>query len=195
MPRDVLGKPEKEKAARPHRIVEQRDDLRLGLRLQIDQQIAARDQVDARERWIANDAVVREDAHVAHLPRHAKAPCLGYKEAPEPFGRDILGQYRQIARRPREAQRGFIDVGGENLQPPNDPQLVHLLTQKDRNRVGLLAARATGHPDAKLIVHTLAFEELWNDQGFESVEGSGVTEEIGDTDQEVAKQGADLFRL
>ena len=38
-------------------------------------------------------------------------------------------------------------------------------------------------------------EELWNDQGPESAKGIGVAEEIGDADQQVAKQGADLTRF
>jgi hypothetical protein len=40
-------KPEEEIAARPQRIMEQWKDLSLKSRLQIDQQVAARDQIEA----------------------------------------------------------------------------------------------------------------------------------------------------
>ena len=63
--RDVFRKPEEQIAARPQRIMKQRKDLCLQAGLQVDQQVAARNQVEARERRIADHAVRGKDAHLA----------------------------------------------------------------------------------------------------------------------------------
>src|SRR5262245_11826688 len=58
---------QKQVAARPQRIMKQRNDLPLQTRLEVDQQVAARDQIETRKRRIANNAVIRKDAHIAQL--------------------------------------------------------------------------------------------------------------------------------
>src|SRR6202023_516542 len=61
-----------------------RDDLRLELTAEIDQEVAAGDQVDARERRIAHDAVCRKDAQIPQLFAHRVAHVVGRKEPLEP---------------------------------------------------------------------------------------------------------------
>ena len=61
----MFGDAEKKIATRPQRVMEQRNDPILQLGTKIDQEIAARNQVYARERRIADDAVGGEDAQLA----------------------------------------------------------------------------------------------------------------------------------
>lgn len=67
MPRHVLGIAEKQIAVGQQREVEQRDQAVLKLRVEVDQQVAARDEVKPRERRVLDDVVLGEDAHLAQL--------------------------------------------------------------------------------------------------------------------------------
>src|SRR4051794_22213965 len=70
----------------PQRIVEDRNDMVLRLGPEVDQQVAAGDQVDARERWVAQHAVRREDTEVTHLLGHDVAAAVGGEEPGAPLG-------------------------------------------------------------------------------------------------------------
>ena len=64
---DVLGNTKKKEATRPQGIMKNRHDLRLEVRIQVDQQIAAADQIDAGKWRVTDQAVQREDAQLANL--------------------------------------------------------------------------------------------------------------------------------
>ena len=66
------------------------DDSSLQIGLQIDQEVAATDQVHAREGRIAHEIVPREDDLLAQRLDHAIAAFFLDEETPQPFGRDIL---------------------------------------------------------------------------------------------------------
>jgi hypothetical protein len=71
VPGDGLRDAEEQEAARAQRVVEQRDHLLLQPPAEVDQQVAAGDEVEAGERRVADQAVRREDAQVAQLLRRA----------------------------------------------------------------------------------------------------------------------------
>ena len=64
--------------------------LLLQARLEIDQQIAATDEVHARERRVGDEILPREDHHLAQRLVDAVAAFLLDEEPPQAFRRDIL---------------------------------------------------------------------------------------------------------
>src|SRR5260221_1923178 len=68
---DRLRQAEEEEPVGPERVVEDRYKPGLQLRLEIDQQIAAGNQIEARERRIAENAFRKEGATVPHILSHA----------------------------------------------------------------------------------------------------------------------------
>src|SRR5437773_2145616 len=90
-----------------------------------------------------------------------------------PRKRSPLGR---IAPRARDAHRGFVDIGGEDLHFGRCLQPVHVLAQKDRERIGLLASGTADYPDAHLISRVLAVEQFWDDQGLEHAKGRIIAE-------------------
>src|SRR5438270_3389507 len=74
---DVLRGPEEQVATLPQGEVEHRNDLRLELAAQIDEEVAAGNQIDARERGVASDAVCREYAHLPQALVHHVAAVIG----------------------------------------------------------------------------------------------------------------------
>src|SRR5215475_8169746 len=67
MATQIFRAAEEQIAAWPQCVVKNRYELVLNVAVEIDQQVAAGNQIDARERRIADYAVRREDAEVADL--------------------------------------------------------------------------------------------------------------------------------
>src|SRR6266446_10069026 len=82
--------------------MQQRDDLLLKRRFEVNEQVAAGDQVEARKRRVADHAVRREDAHLAQILDQTIRTRFGDEEALEPVGRDPLDQVDRTARRARD---------------------------------------------------------------------------------------------
>lgn len=69
VPGDVLRCAEKQQSAGAQREMEDRDDAVLQVGVEVDQQIAARQQIDPRKRRVLDDVVRREDAQFAQRSR------------------------------------------------------------------------------------------------------------------------------
>ena len=189
---DALRRAEEQIAARAQRVVEGRDDLVLDVRPEIDQQVAAGDQVHPRERRIADDAVRREDAEVAH------APCVSTKLPPS------LLKKRCAALRRNAVEQGLGIAAGRATASAassmsvakiwtrgSGRQRVHVLAHQDADGEDLLAGRAARHPDPDRVVGGPRPRTACGmTDRLEHLEGIGVAEEIGDVDQQVAEQGA-----
>ena len=81
--------------------------LLLQARLEINQQIAATDEVHARERRVGDEILPREDHHLAQRLADAVAAFLLDEEPPQAFRRDILrrGSWRKARGGPCPAAR------------------------------------------------------------------------------------------
>ena len=175
--------------------MENRQHLPLRIGAEIDQQVAAGDQVHARKGRIAQHAMRRKHAKIAHLLGDDKAAALGGEETLAPLRRHVLKQRRGIAAGARRAESVFVDVGGENRHPRRRAQRVHMFAQQDGDRKNLFAGGAAGRPDPHRIGRAASLEQARNDFGFERVERFGVAEKTGHVDQQVAKQRRRLFGL
>ncbi len=185
-----LRAPEHQDPARPEGVVQDFDGAPLELGLEVDEEVAARDQIHPRERRISEQIVRREDAGVAELlDDRGRAALLG-EEAPEPL-RAHLARRRRVASEPGRRERRGVDVGGEDLEPRRDVRAVRLLQHQHGVGVRLLARRAGGHPEARA-ARRIAGEELREDGGLQQREHLRVAEELGDVDGEVVEQAADL---
>ncbi len=82
---DCLGSAEHQDAALAQRKVEQRDDLRLRLGIEINQEIAAGDEVDPRKGRVRKDILDGEYDIAAQRRRNPVAGFVFHEEASEPF--------------------------------------------------------------------------------------------------------------
>src|SRR5262245_8223889 len=190
--RDVLGRAEEQEAMRLERIVEDRDDVPLQLAVEIDEKIAAGDQVHARKRRIAHHAMRREHAQVADRLLDDVAGAFGGEEALQPLLGNALQQGIGIAARASHRQRRLVDIGGEELDFHARAALLGLLAQHNRERIDLFAGGAARHPYADGVRGTFAFEQARHHHLLQRLERLGVAEKISDADQQVAKQRVDL---
>jgi hypothetical protein len=194
VPGEGLRRSEHQVPGRPERVVEDGHDALLQDRLEVDEHVAAADEIEPRERGIAGEVLPREDAAIADrfvdLPELAR---LG-EEAPQPLGRHVAGDVLDVRAGPRLLQRGLAHVGGEDLERRALPQLRERLEEDDGERIRLFSGRAAGHPDPDGIVGRAILEQRGEDLAPERLEERAVAEEVGDVDQDVVVERLDLDR-
>ena len=147
--RNALGRPQEQVAAGLQSVVEHRQHVVLQLGVEVDEQIAAGHEVHARERRIADDAVRGEDAQVAnllgqHVGRRLPARKKRFSRSSETMLAASHADSGRCARRPAPAHR----CRSQTPAPSAATSASHVLAQQDRDRIGLLAGRASGHPHA-----------------------------------------------
>ena len=69
----------------------------LRARVQVDEKVAARDQVDARERRIADHAVRRKDAQLANFLVHNVARVVAREEAARAYDAAAVERFGEFA--------------------------------------------------------------------------------------------------
>src|SRR5947209_18087626 len=87
-----LGGAQEEKSPRSEGVMKRRHDPPLQTGFEIDQQVAATEQVDARERRVAQEILAGENDRLPQRFADAVTAVLIDKESPQPFGRDLLHQ-------------------------------------------------------------------------------------------------------
>src|SRR5262249_18122850 len=137
--------------------------LLLRVRLEVDEQVPARDQVELRIRRIANQVVRREDDRLAQGVRNLIAVGLPAEEPIETFPAEADELFLRIQPRTGNLERRLVDVGREDLQIERTAPRRELLVQEDRDRVRLLAGGAARNPDADLVGRFGVLDDVWND--------------------------------
>ncbi len=112
---------EKEDPARFQYLGEEGDEALLHVGVQVDEEIAADKEVEAREGGILDDAVMGEDDHFADLFRHLPPLAVPDKEGLEPFLSHLRLDPVRVEPCPGLGDGCFVDVGGEDLDPGVEP--------------------------------------------------------------------------
>ena len=177
---------EQQNAALAQRKMERREHPRLRFRPQVDQQIAARNQVEVRKWRICQNILDGEDDARAQLRRYPVAVVLFHEEAGEAVGRNLCRDGLRIEALAGAGDRVRVDIGGKNLKLDVALRLTDGFAEQHGERVRLLAGAAAGNPDAQGLVGRLPIDEIGNDVLRQEVESLSIAKEVGDIDQQVA---------
>ena len=163
--------------------------------VQVDQQVAAANQVDAGKRRIAQHIVVGKQHLFAYLLDHPELLFFLSEKLLQP-GRRYIGRDRcRIQSVAAEVDRPFVNVGGKNMQIGHAVVQRHLFLEQDGHRIGFFPRGAARHPDP----HRLFWRTMGQQDGqhiaFKRFESCLVAKVVGDADQHVLKQQLDLFRM
>ena len=197
-PARALARSEEQIAARLEREMKQRQDRLLRVRLEVDQQVAAGDQIELGERRIADDVVRREDDALAQVLRDLVAVGAKREERLEPLGLMPGNLFLGVDAGARDFERRLVDVGREDLEVDGRAPRAQLLVKQHRDRVRFLAGGAAGHPDADLLAGTVGverFDDLRDDALLEHRERLVVAEEPRHADQQVFVERVQLARI
>lgn len=121
-------------------------------RLEIDEHIAAADEIELSEGGIGKHVVRRKDDHLADLFGDVVLVVFLDEVLGKPLGRDVFGN----ALRENAFARFFdglcVDVGCKDLYFALAAELFLEFLKKDRDRIGFFARRAPCRPDAHRFV-------------------------------------------
>src|SRR4030095_16729344 len=95
------------------RVMEDWDHAFLQARFEVDQQIAATDQVHAGERRIADHVLPGKDDDLAQGLVDAISSVLLNEEPPQPLSREVLGDALRVESVPRFVEQRIVEVGRE----------------------------------------------------------------------------------
>ena len=134
--------------------MQRRNDTFLQRRTQIDEQIAATDQVEIGKWRVLDEILTGEDAHVADRLVNAVAAIEAQEKARQALGADSRYRRFRVQPSPGAVQSSVADIGGKDLRSLAEGRgggaclLPHVFQQHDSNGIDFLAARATRDPDA-----------------------------------------------
>ena len=130
--------------------VQEGDDLLLHLRFEVDQEVAATDQVHLGKGGVGDQVLHRKRHGFAHLFADLPGGFVHPREeAGQPFRGDIGGDALGIDALAGDLQGLFIDIRGEDLQAARVLRRRLLFEQQHGDGVSLLAGGAAGDPDAQ----------------------------------------------
>ena len=159
----------------------------------VDEDVAAEDEVELRERRVAREVLAREHAAVADQLAHPVAAVDPGEEPPQPRRRHRVGDRRRVEARRETSIAVSLDVGAEDLEVQLGRRLAGGVEQRHRQRVHLLAGRAAGDPDPQRRPCAAAREQGGQHLARERLERLGLAEEARHVDQEVLVEGARLL--
>ena len=170
-------------------------DLLLKLAIEIDEQVAARDEIEPGEWRVLEQTVAGEQDRVPKLSPGQVVVSLPREKAAKTLLADVgLDRYRVSAlasnRKPTD-----IQVGAENLNLGADIVARCFLQNQHRDRVGLLARGAARHPHADAVACLLAVEEPRYDMLGQSLERFRVSEECRHRNQQITEQRLHLLDI
>ncbi len=153
--------------------------------LQIDQDVATADQVQARIGRVARQVVTRKHTHLADcLADLVLLADLGEK-AIQALARHVARDVDQVLALTGFGQGGLTQIGREDLQRRVARKFRHPLEQTHGDRVGLFAGCAARHPNAERRVGRAVFEQGREYLLAQDLEDLGVAEERRHRDQTV----------
>ena len=160
-----LRPPQEEEARLVEREMESVEDLPLGLEVQVDEGVAAREQVETRDRRIGDQVQAAEDDRPAQLVAEDVAGRRALEVLLAEVGGDGLEILEAVAPLAGLRERVLVDVGGEDLHSLAERLGAEQLRERDREAVCLLAAGAPGAPDADRLGGGFGGEQLRQDVG------------------------------
>src|SRR4051794_20628371 len=190
-----LGLAEEQVAPRVQREVEAPQDARLRLRIEVHERVAARQEVDPRDRRVLGEVVAPEDHRPAQVLAERVALVALLEVALEERGRDrldLLGRVRGLA---SLVQCVLVDLGRVDLHAVEVRVDAQRLGEDHRHRVRLLPGRTGRAPDADRIVRADRLEQPRDDLVAVVLPRRGIAEEPRDVDEDRVEQRGELVGL
>ena len=156
----------------------------LGIGLQVDQQVAADQQVDPGDGRVTDHVVAAEDDAFAQFALKHVVVVGSLEIAFQQRLRNGFDLARRIGGVACRVQGRIVQVGGVYLDPPAEIRRSQHLGEEHRQGVGLLTRRAADAPDADRSIAALPLQNAGNDIAPQHVPGVAIAEEGCDVDQD-----------
>ena len=187
-----FGAAEEQAAPRAQGIVKRGKHVLLGRPLQVDQEVAADDQVELGKGRVLQQVMRGKEDQVAHLRPHLVVAVLVHEEARQARRGHVGGDGFRIDAFARKVQRQLAQVGGKDLDMRRPVELAGIFQEQHGGAVGFFSGGAAHGPHAHAIAGAFALKQLGYDLLRQHRPRCGVAEELGDMDEHVVVEGVDL---
>ena len=170
-------------------------DLLLKLAIEIDEQVAARDEIEPGEWRVLEQAVAGEQDHVPKLSLGPVVVSLSREKAAKTLLADVGLDRDRVSALASNGKPTGIQIGTENLNLRADLVVGSFLQEQHRDRVGLLARGTARHPYANGLARLLALEEPRHDILGQGLERFRISEECRHRDQQITEQRLHLLHI
>ena len=190
--RDQLALAQQQKAVAAKRVMEAGQHPLLEGRVEIDEDVAANEQVESGDGRVGDEVVDAEHDRAADVL--ADAPTRGFLHEPglEEIGRQRFDLLPRVDAAPREAHGLLVRIGAEDLHFLILEGRSHRRRQQDGDRKRLLASGTSRAPDADLFASAFFREHLGNHLAREQIPRLLIAKEPRDLDQHRREQGLQL---
>src|SRR4029077_1771780 len=158
-PADRFGGTEKQDAVRVQGVMKQRQEFLLGLGFQIDQEIAARQEVQLRKWRIGQDVMRCEHHQIPNLLLNPITVVFLGKEPLQALLCDVAGDADRVEAEARHLNGPAVQVRRKNLHVEATLLLRQVFTDEDGERIGFLSGGTAGYPQAQGRALRLALDE------------------------------------
>lgn len=162
---------------------------------EIDQHVAATDQVQVREGRVHGHVLPGEEAHVANPFIHLVGTVHLRKKPPQTLGRHVNQDVLVINAAAGFFDAAFVQVRGKDLDRQIFARLIQKLDHCNGQRIGLLARSATAGPDANRRLSRAVLQEARQDALLQRRKRTRVAEKTCDADEQVIEERIDFARV
>ena len=177
------------------RHVEDGKQISLQHRLEINQNIAAADQIQFPERRILEHIVLCKNNHLANIVMDDILIALAGKKPGQPGDGNIFNNVIAVHTLHRRCDRSRIQICCKDFYIPLDAEFLHGFLKQDGNGISFLAGRASGYPHTNLFVSRRVLQKLLNHGFLENVKIFRIAEKAGNSDQHFLGQQFSLIRI
>ena len=164
------------------------NEFRLQTQCQINHEVAATDEVHAREGGLADEILSGEDDLLAQRLAHPITPRLFNEESSQPFWRDVGHKGLRVQALPGFVEQRVVQVGREDLNLGRTRGVFRKLGERHRDGIRFLSRRTAQRPDAQRVVARAHRQESGEDGLLECLESLWIAEEGGHADEHVRVQ-------
>ena len=157
-------------------------DTVLHHRVDINQKIAARDEVKFGKWRVFYNAVRRKYAHFANLRQNDRFIAVQFEPPLQTFWRHS-GNRQLIAPQPGHRDGTVVNVGAENLDFRLWTPVADRFTQQYGNGVGFVPCGTPRHPDPNRFIRTLVGDKTFQNRFIQGIKGGRIAEELGYANQ------------
>ena len=187
-----LAVAEKQHAVAAQREEEAIQDGGLGCSIEVDQQVAATDQIGPRKGRIGQHVMASEDDAVADARLHGQRLVVLADQELVILGGHVDQSRHRVAARGRGLERLVVEVRGEDLEVEACAQLADRALHDRCDRVHLFPGRAARDPNAERVAALGIRLNRCANTLFELFEGARVAKEVRDVNQAVLGEPLNL---
>jgi len=163
--------------------------------LQVNQHVAATDQVQVRERGIGQEVLLRKHDSLLEAGDDAVVGVLRAEKPAQALSRHVGLDASGIASLPCELDGVLVDVGCKHLQVGRHVSLVDLLQKQNGERVCLFSCCTAWHPDPHRLGRAFSLDHLRKHLALEGLKRRRVSKEVCDRDQKILFEGLNLLLI